>query len=245
MMKKWQLIIMTLLSIFVLVACSSNDDGEEAVNDGSGEGEIEQMDPDLEGIPDIVAEVNGEEISREAFEVTYLSQFQQFAMQAQMSGQELDQDQLKQELAESMIAQELLVQEADRRDFLATDNDIEELISELVEMNDLESEDILFELYEEQGMSEEELREQLTLQIKLDQLIEDEGGDITVSAEQVEELYEELATVYEDAEDESELPPLEEIEAELEDQIRAEEENELIFALIEDLRNDAEIINNF
>ncbi|WP_440895518.1 SurA N-terminal domain-containing protein [Amphibacillus sp. Q70] len=244
MMKKWRLILMALLSIFVLSACSGNDDdGEEgALNDGS---EMEEIDPDLEGIPDIVAEVNGEEISRETFELTYLSQFQQFAMEAQMYGQELDQDQLKEELAESMIAQELLSQEAERRNFLVADNDIEELISELVDINDLESEDILFELYEEQGMSEEELREQLALQIKLDQLIEDEGKDITVSAEQVEEAYEELLTVYEDMEDENELPPLEEIEADLEEQIRAEEESELIFALIEDLRNDAEIINNF
>src|SRR5699024_2202804 len=115
---------------------------------------------DLAGIPDIVAEVNDKEISGEEFELTYLNQFQQFALQAQMSGQEIDQEQLKKELAESMIDQELLIQEANHRDFVATDDEIETMINDLVEMNDLESEQALFDLFAEQGMSEEQVKEE-------------------------------------------------------------------------------------
>src|SRR5918994_1689378 len=43
--------------------------------------------PDLEGIPDVVAEVNGEEVTKEEFTPIYEAAFQQAAMQAQMSGE--------------------------------------------------------------------------------------------------------------------------------------------------------------
>ena len=239
-MKKIQIILIALLSIFALVACDSNDDDEQA-NDGVDE--LEQLEPDLAGIPDIVAEVNDKEISGEEFELTYLSQFQQFALQAQMSGQEIDQEQLKKELAESMIDQELLIQEANHRDFVATDDEIETMINDLVEMNDLESEQALFDLFAEQGMSEEQVKEELSVQIKLEQLVDDEAKDITVSQEEIQDMYDELVAMYEDTEEE--VPDYDDIEADLEEQMITQEKNEIIFELIEQLRDNAEIVNHF
>jgi len=223
-----------------LAACDSNDDDEQAID---GVDELEQLEPDLAGIPDIVAEVNDREISGEEFELTYLSQFQQFALQAQMSGQEIDQEQLKKELAESMIDQELLIQEANHRDFVATDDEIETMINDLVEMNDLESEQALFDLFAEQGMSEEQVKEELSVQIKLGQLVDDEAKDITVSQEEIQDMYDELVAMYEDTEEE--VPDYDDIEADLEEQMITQEKNEIIFELIEQLRDNAEIVNHF
>ncbi|MDS8765667.1 SurA N-terminal domain-containing protein, partial [Streptococcus pneumoniae] len=84
----------------------------------------EMPEPDLEGIPEVVAEVNGEEVSKEEFETAYTGQFQQAAMQAQMSGQEIDQNQLKTQLAESMVGQKLLVQEAENQELTASDEEV-------------------------------------------------------------------------------------------------------------------------
>lgn len=135
MNRKWQLVTLLILAIITLAACNNNDKTEEQASID----EIQQIEPDLSGIPDTVAEVNGQAISKERFELTYLSQFQQVALEAQLTGQAFDQEQFKQELAESMIDLELLIQEADRRQFVATDDDIDQMVTTLVEENHLES----------------------------------------------------------------------------------------------------------
>src|SRR5699024_1451986 len=79
-MKKFMMIMMALGLVVVLAAC--NDDSEDNNENGSKESQDEQAsgqqempEPDLEGIPDVVAEVNGEEITGDEFESTYQGQF--------------------------------------------------------------------------------------------------------------------------------------------------------------------------
>lgn len=89
MSKKWLLGLSLALSVFVITACSNGDEEakddkeesktqEEAQGDGEGAEQPEMPKPDLEDIPEVVAEVNGEEISKEEFETTYQAQFQQW-----------------------------------------------------------------------------------------------------------------------------------------------------------------------
>lgn len=240
MNRKWQLVTLLILVVLTLAACNNSDKSGEQDNVD----DIQPIEPDLSGIPETIAEVNGQAISKERFEITYLSQFQQATLEAQLAGQAFDQEQFKRELAESMIDLELLIQEADRRQFVATDDEIDQIITALVEENHLESEQALYELYEEQGMSSDQLRDELVHQIKLDQLINDEAKNLQINEEQVVELYEELITVYEEMEQDEELPSMEEIRSDLESQIRYQEENLLIIELIEQLRDDAKIKNN-
>lgn len=240
MKRRWQIIVL-ILSILALVACN-NDQTEE--QDQGIPNQMEQVEPDLTGVPDTVAEVNGNEISREKFERTYLSQFQQAAFDVQMAGETFNQEEFKRELVESMIDLELLIQEADRREFTATDQDIDEMVTLLAEDNSLESEEVLYEIYEEQGMSRDQLREELTQQIKLDQLISDQSEGLTISEDQIIELYEELLVIYEEIEQDGELPSMEELRGDLETQIRYQGENQLIIELIEQLRGESEIINH-
>ncbi|MBY8910963.1 SurA N-terminal domain-containing protein, partial [Salinicoccus roseus] len=84
--------------------------------------------PDLEGIPDVVAEVNGEEITKEDFEQTYTNQFQSAAMQQQMTGEELDQEQMKKDILDGMISQRLFIQEVDNRDMSASEEEVDEIV---------------------------------------------------------------------------------------------------------------------
>lgn len=240
MNRKWKLVTLLMLVVITLAACNNSDKSGEQDNVG----DIQPIEPDLSGIPETIAEVNGQAISKERFEITYLSQFQQATLEAQLEGQGFDQEQFKRNLAESMIDLELLIQEADRRQFVATDDEIDQIITALVEENHLESEQALYELYEEQGMSSDQLRDELVHQIKLDQLINDEAKNLQINEEQVVELYEELITVYEEMEQDEELPSMEEIRSDLESQIRYQEENLLIIELIEQLRDDAKIKNN-
>ncbi|WP_017472062.1 SurA N-terminal domain-containing protein [Amphibacillus jilinensis] len=242
-MKKWILGSFLILIVGFLVACGNDEDDtteQDQVTDDPNE-ELQMPEPDLEGIPDVVAEVNGNEITGAEFEMTYISQFQQAAMQAQMTGQPVDQDQLKSEIADNMIDQELLVQEADARGFEATEQEVDEMINEIAEANQLESRDELFSVLEEQGTSESEFIAQIEMQIKLEQLIADEVGEVEATEEELQTFYDDLSAQYEETEGMEELPPFEEVRPEIEEEIQRQEESEVILALVEVLRSDAEI----
>ncbi|MGH3307966.1 MAG: hypothetical protein ACRDOX_09790, partial [Nocardioides sp.] len=93
-------------ALLALTACGgsgseSDASGSEEKSSESPSADSEQgPQPDLEGIPEVVAEVNGEEVTRDEFVSTYESQFQQASMQAQMGGEQPDEDALKKQVAE-------------------------------------------------------------------------------------------------------------------------------------------------
>src|SRR5690606_32806683 len=133
-------------SVLVTAACGNAEDNaneekttqeQPAENNEETAAPTEMPEPDLEGVPDLVAEVNGEEIKKEEFESAYVGQFQQMAMQAQMSGQEVDQDQLKTQIAESLVGQRLLMQETDNRSIEASDEEIDNTLTSIAEQNGL------------------------------------------------------------------------------------------------------------
>lgn len=250
MTKKMLLSLLIGASVLVTAACGNEDDNtneeetatEEQVAGENGEAteQQEMPEPDLEGVPDLVAEVNGEEIKKAEFESAYVAQFQQIAMQAQMSGQEVDQDQLKTQIAESLVGQRLLMQETDNRSIEATDEETEETLTALAEQNGLASSDEFLVALEEQGLSEEEVMEQVASQVKMDKLIAEEAGDIQPSEEEVQEFYDGLLAQQEEMGG-GDLPPLEDIKSELEGQIAMQKENTAVEELVAELREGADV----
>ena len=218
-----------------------NNMNDEAAMEGDFEDEMEMEmpEPDLDGIPDVVAEVNGEEISQDEFLATYEPQFQQMAMQSQMTGEEVDEAQIREMVADSMINNTLLIQEADSQGIEATEEDIDQLLTELAQQNQMESADQFLAALEEQGTPEDEVMDQIEMQVKVDQLIANEAGEIDVSDAEVEEMYAQL----EDQQEQSggELPPLDEVRSEIEDEVRNQQEMEFAQTLLDDLRSDADI----
>ncbi|SDI00619.1 SurA N-terminal domain-containing protein [Alteribacillus persepolensis] len=255
MSKKWLLSAAFAISISMLAACGG-DEGEEGnggeenaqeeteQGEGQGEGQgqeqAEMPEPDIDSVPDVVAEVNGESITKEEFTTTYESQFQRAAMQSQMTGQEVDQDQLKQQVAEGMVGTELLIQEAGDRGFEASEEDVNQLVDELVEQNGMESQDDLFAAFEEQGMSEDEIMSQIETQVKIDQLIAEEAGDVEPTEEELQEAYDQT-TAQQEQMGVEDIPSFEEMKADLTEQVKMQKENEAAQTLIEQLREDADV----
>jgi len=262
MRNKWLLSLSLSLLVLFIAACGSDEDNsaednndesetqEESADDEgqapeAGTEQAEMPEPDLEDIPDVVAEINGEEISGEEFEATYVGQFQQAMMQAQMSGQEVDQDQLKVQTAEALIGQTLIIQEAENQGFEASEEDVEETLEEIVEQNGLESQEDFFAALEEQGVTEDEVRTDLETQVKVDALIASESGDMEPTDEELEELYDAYTAQLEQTQgDEAEIPSFEEMEPQLSQQLVAEKETEVYQTLVEELQAEADITNN-
>lgn len=257
MRKTWILALVSLLTIFALAACGDkeetekdadkNDDQDSSVEDpeeDGEDGEEEMPQADLDGIPDIVVEVNGEEVTKDEFVSMYQQQFQQMIMQAQMSGQDMsdiDQDQLKKETAEVMVGQNLLTQEANKEITDVSEDDINKTIDEILEQAQMESKDELLAAFEEQGLSEDEFMEQVETQFKVDELVNNLGKDIKVTEDEAKEAYDTLKEQQEQVESDEEFPAFDEIKSDLEEQLLAQKKSEETNALVEKLRDEADV----
>ena len=106
--------------MLALTACGGGDDSSadppRPTSQEESAGAEQAAEPDLEGIPDVVAEVNGQEVTKDDFVLLYEAQFQQAAMQAaQTGGEQPDEDALKEQTADDLVDTELLTQEAESR----------------------------------------------------------------------------------------------------------------------------------
>jgi peptidyl-prolyl cis-trans isomerase SurA len=245
--------LVTAAAMLTLSACGGGDsDSADAGKDASssaspsdGADASAGAEPDLEGIPDVVAEVNGEEVTKEEFTPIYEAAFQQAAMQAQMSGEAPDQEALKKQTVDDLVDTELLVQEADARGLSVSDEDIDAELSDLAEQNQMGSAEELLAAVEKQGVTEEQARSQVETQVLVEQLVADEDG----SAEPTEK---ELRAIYAQAKQQQaqsgqtgqKIPPFAEVREQIEEQARSQQVGEVAQALVDGLRKDADITVN-
>lgn len=240
MRKIWMIMLTFTLTILVLAACGNGDKSDKGSEDEQ-EASLELPEPDLEGIPDIVAEINGEEITKEEFESMYQQQFQQVALQSQLSGQEVDQDKLKEQTAEGMVNQRILTQEANNRISEVLEEDVNNTMDEVVKQNGMETKEELLTALKEQGMEEKEVMELIETQVKIEQLIAEESGDIEPTDEEVKEAYDNMKAQQEEMGSEEEFPAFDEIESDLKQQVKQQKEMEVTETLVEKLRKGADV----
>lgn len=243
------------LSLLSVAACggSGGSSAEETTAAGgasstaaptSGPQAQKQMpQPDLSGIPEVVAVVNGQEITKDEFVTAYEGRFQQMAMRSQMSGQELDQDQLKQQTAEGLVGTELLIQEAGNRGYSASQEQIDATLAELATANQMKSGDEVIAALKQQGMSEDEVMSQVETQVKVDQLVAEEAGDTQPTEEEVRALYDQMVARQKQSGGQGggEIPPFEDMKPRLEQQLVAQEEGKATQALVGQLREGADV----
>lgn len=263
-MKKLLTLFLSLaLVVGVLAACGNKEDKDDAKGDNNAE-ELNMPEPDLEGIPDVVAEVNDEEISKEDFEGVYQQQFQSFVMQAQMSGQEMgdiDQDEIKQDVVENMVGQQLLIQEANAKVSDVSEDEKNKVLDDVAEQSGMEDHDALFDAFKEQGMDKDEVMTQVETQVKVDKLLDKLLEGYEPSEDELKDAYEEVKEqqkaqqeAQKEAEkeagennnneaddEENELPSYDELKDQLKDQMIADKKNEKTNELVEKLRKDADV----
>lgn len=233
--RTWAAIALT--AAVVLGGCSTDGASDDATTPApSAEASAAPVpEADVSDVPDVVAEVNGAAIEREEFVSTYEAQFEQYA--AQMGG-EVDQAALKDQLVQSMVDLELLSQEADARGITVSPEEVETALGEMAEGAGLDVAGVL-ETLGESGMSEEEVREELGLQTKINKLVEAETGDIADPSDaEVQELYDSLVAQQGEG---AEVPSLEEARPQLVDQLRSEQEGARVDELLTRLRESGEV----
>lgn len=201
--------------------------------------------PDLEGIPDVVAEVNGEEVTKEEFVPVYESQLQQAAMQSQMSGQAPDEEALKKQTVDNLVDTELLTQEAESRGIEVSDEDVDAELTDLAKQNQMGSAEELLEAVAKNGLTEEQARAQVETQVLVEQLVADEDGDAEPTDKELRALYAQAKQQQaQSGQKGQKIPPFAQVRSQLAEQAKAEQVGKVAQALVDDLRKDADITIN-
>jgi SurA-like N-terminal domain len=234
-------------SLIALGACGGGSDSAESAGASeeptsqSSSDDTETDGPDLDGIPDVVAEVNGEEVTRDEFVPIYETQF----AQAQSSGETPDEDALKTQTADSLVNAELLAQEAEDRGFSVTEQDVDDELESLAKDNQLGSAEELIAAIEEQGTTEEQARDQLEAQLVIQQLLEDEAGPIRSTEKELRKMYADAKKQQAQLGDQGQtLPAYAKVRAEIVAQAKDDKLSEVAQTLVDDLREDADITIN-
>jgi peptidyl-prolyl cis-trans isomerase SurA len=195
--------------------------------------------PDTSAIPDVVAEVNGEEVTKDEFVPIYESQYAQAAAQAQTTGQAPDEEALKKQTVDNLVDTELLAQEADSRGIDVSDDDIDAELEDLAAQNQLGSADELIAAVEKQGVTEDQARSQVETQLMVEQLVEDEEGSLEPTDKELRTLYAQAKA--QAAQSKQEIPSFDKAHDQLVEQATSQKIGEVAQTLVTTLRKDADI----
>lgn len=222
-------------------APAASDGGGSPLAGGEG-GEQQMPQPDVSDVPDVVATVNGEDITKEEFTQIYEGQFQQLATQQQTTGEEVDQAALKEQVANQLVDNRLLLQGASDAGIEATDADIDATLEEIATQNGLGSADEVVAALEQQGMSEEDVRKDAASQFTLTAYIEQEAEVEQPTDEELKQQYDALVQQQEEAGgDPSQVPPFEEAKEQLAQQAITQQQNEAATTLAAELREAGDV----
>ena len=240
-------VLIMLAAVLVLGACGSPGAPENL--ESNGEDTVEQG--------EVVAVVNGENI----YEAPYFRLMDRMKINYQEQGIDFESDegqvmlqQLEEQAIQFMIQQEVLVQEAKNRGVTVEEEAVEAEAQAIRDQFDTDEE--FQAVLEQNHFTEKELMDTLAAEMTVDALLNQEVGEVTVSEEELEEMYqfyemqqeEQLEAMKESGEEISEedlammeLPPYEEIKESLRMQLMQEKEQEAEMAVIEQLMEASEI----
>ncbi|MEV0869080.1 rod-determining factor RdfA [Brachybacterium paraconglomeratum] len=230
-------------------APAASDGGGQAApgaSDGGGAADDPQaQEADVSDVPEVVATVNGTEITKDDFVQTYQSQYQQMAMQQQTGGQAPDEEQLKTQVAEQLVNNELLRQGAEDAGIKATDKDIDTTLDEIAKQNGLGSGDEVVSALEQQGISAEQVRQDAASQFAITTYIEQEADIAEPSDEELKAQYDALVEQQSAAGGSAEeVPSFEEMKDQLAQQATMQQQNEAATEIAGKLRESGDVTIN-
>lgn len=220
MLKKLRLVLPLLLITLLLTAC-----GEDAV-----------------------ATVNGEEILESELNASVdqmVSSYEQygFDMESEQGQQMLVQ--IKTQALENLIQQEFLMQAAKAAGYEMSDADLEAEIDAI--KSQFSSEEEFEEALEANGFTLESYRKRLKAELMISEFFQSQIEDKDVSDEEIQTYYDDYVASLEeqneelDEEEQKDIPELEEIKDDIEQQLIQEDRQAKIQDIIGQLMDDAEI----
>ncbi|KGA97253.1 hypothetical protein AJ85_10660 [Alkalihalobacillus alcalophilus ATCC 27647 = CGMCC 1.3604] len=191
MFKKWKIGLFSLLTLLLLVACNSGN--EEEANDSTGEeqGQMPQVELDIEDYPEIIATVNGEDILREEY-VPFLEN--QAGMIVAFMGVDIETEEGQEELrnlegivVELFVNDKLIEQEIAAENFEVSEEEVDQRMESVILQHGSEEE--LEKTLEEYGFTMDELRADLETDLKTEQFVAEQINIEDATEEELQQLY--------------------------------------------------------
>lgn len=256
--RKARLAVAAAGAVLIVAGCSTAGDGDEASGpesqaateqtqgdaaDGDG-AQAQSGAPNLDDIPDPVAEVNGTAISKNEFVSVFEGQYQQMSMQAQSTGQPVDEEQLKEQSLDGLVGVELLQQEAEKRGIEVTDQEIDESLAEFAETNQASTDEFIAKMGE-QGLDRDDVLDQIEKQLRAEKLIADEFGEYSPTDDEIKAAYDQVAQQQAmmggGQAAGQQVPPLEQVRPQVEEQVKNEKQAQQMQTLSDSLREGAKV----
>ncbi|MFN7251406.1 MAG: SurA N-terminal domain-containing protein [Anaerobacillus sp.] len=235
LIKKLTLFSSVLLLSLGLAACSGNDEaqeekmpvGEDTENLVENEDSMMDLEPH-----EPVAIVNGKEILQQ--ELT--DQYEQIKLSYLQQGVEIDRENevvIKNYVLDQLVNTTLILQAAEKGGFSPSNEEVQEQLDQIKEQYGSEEE--LNEILEQNNLTLAKLEEEVKIQLTINQYLESEIKEPSVSQEEIIERYEQ----YKQQTDE--MPELEEVEGLLAEEIKQEKNQASIGELVDKLKQASEI----
>ncbi len=240
----------------VLAACGGNEESKEANNDDKAktaetdqqkeqqkqlEEQQKEMQKKLEeqqvDEKKTVAIVNDKEILGSDYNSVLLSTQGQMQQMGQDPSSKEAAQQVKKQTIDSLVGQSLLLQEADKKGYKASDEEIKKQLDETKKQFKTEKE---FEsALKQSGMDMKTLETQIADDIKFRQYIEKELPADKVTDEEIQQSYDQYAKQGKSSG--QKVPKLEEVKPQIEQSLQQQKQQEKLAQQVEELKKNAKI----
>lgn len=250
-MKKMIVTLVTGLMAVVLVACGGNekssDEGdnkaktEETAQQKEQQKQMEEMQKKLEEQQidenKTVAIVNDEEILGSDYNNALASIQGQMQLMGQDPTSKEATEQAKKQSIDSLVGQTLLLQEADKKSYKASQADINKQLDEIKKQFKTEKE---FEAaLKQSGMDMKTFETKIADEVKIKQYVEKEVPAGKITDEEIQQMYDQYAEQAKSAG--QEVPKLEDVKPQIEQSLYQQKQQEKLVQQIDKLKKNATI----
>lgn len=249
-MKRITTLCLMLVLAIVLAACGNDEDkssdnastadqeeAQKQMEEMQKKMEEQQVDPE-----ETVATVNGTEIKGEEYN-SLLSSAQQ---QSQANGSDPTTDdaakELKDQVLKSLVGNELLLQEAENKDYEVTDKEVDEELKSAKEQ--FEDEDQFNQALEASGSTEDEYKQQLKEGLLVTKYVDKELSPKEVTEDDMKTYYEEMEKQAKENEQEDSLPEYDDIKDQLKSTMEQQNLQTVMLEKVDELEKDADVKYN-
>ncbi|TLS38915.1 SurA N-terminal domain-containing protein [Pseudalkalibacillus caeni] len=257
-MKKLSYLVVTACFVLLLAACGGNEESEGAKGNQEGNKQEQQdsqgnkqdqqkqakeiqkkMEEQQVDEDKTVAIVNKEEIKGSKYN-SLLSQNQmQYHQMGQDPTSEKIAGQLKKQVLDTLVGQELLLQEANSKGYEASSDKVEKQINDLKEQYG--GEDAFNKALEKNNLTKEDLKQQISQSLMIETYVDKEIKTDDVSEKEMKEYYEQIKAQSSSQSNQQEIPPYEEVKEKIKQQLESEQQQEKLQTKVDELKKDADI----
>ncbi|XXM72245.1 SurA N-terminal domain-containing protein [Lysinibacillus sphaericus] len=249
-MKKLLSALLISIMAIALAACGNGDEAKQSDDKPKTEEKSKEqqeqakqmeemqkkMDKQKVDKDKVVAVVNDEELKGEDYNNILTSSQMQFQQMGQDPTTKEASEQIKKQTIDSLVGQTLLMQQADKKGYKASEEEIDKQLDEVKKQYKDEKE---FEkAMKEAGFSMKELKTQVAENIKYTNYVEKEIKVDEVTEDEMKKFYDQFAS--QQGKDQK-APKFEEVKPQIKQQLEQQKKQEKLVQHVEDLKKNAKV----